>query len=816
MRVKEIRLYKYKRFFLNNITEIIYTPEEHIQIILGSNGSGKSSLLKELNPLPADLTRDYNEGGYKYVVVEHLGNEYVLSSGYVSKGKHSCMLDGVELNPGGTRKVQLELIKDHFNITPAIVEILLNNERLTTMSPSVRKGWFTELSTVDYTYPIGVYNKLKQRHRDIVGGIKLLQEDIIRNETNNQSIDIALLENNRLHLEKYIEYITSLYEHNIKIYTTDTVGDIVRSTKELKTILENNTFSNITKEELSKNIELATDRVSLINSEIIKIGKEIDLLDKIQSSRDVLKVEQELTDVTRTIEEITKSMYIPINLNMIDTVYDVYNNHITELTSTIELLKSVDEYRTYDKEKCANTVKEYEHISIRLNSLQKRLLSTSDEIEHMEKHKNNEDNMSTCPKCTHVFNNKYDELVVGRLKRDKVSIEEEIDKTKKEVLELERVVSKIRERDDIKNQIRNILVNTPECSVIWKYVWDVVDYNSSSVTTILNTLNKVLIDLSSWVKCKEYMNTKESLSKELEHVKGLIKLNNEHNQNKIEELTKTLDNLTLEKNEKLNYIEVYKKEVKILTDMEYIYNTLLNGLKTLNKSFTSNVLTIRNKHLTELVNELKSELVKIDHILNNHKQHVNKLNKDKLLLQDYKNREKVLNYMVKELSPSEGLIAKSINSFLNVFITEMNNVINSIWSYSMELLPCDVSDNDLDYKFKVRVNNSEVPQEDVSKLSTSMQEIVDLAFRLVFAKYMHLKDTPLYLDEFGRTFDKKHRTTAYSVIDKIISSDYKQIFIVSHYESLYGSLRNVDISVINEDNIDLDSTVKYNQVLKIK
>lgn len=815
MIVKELRLFKYKRFFLNNITEIIYKPEESLQIILGANGSGKSSLLKELNPLPADLTRDYNEGGYKYVVIEHVGREYILSSGYISKGKHSFVLDDIELNPGGTRKVQLELIKEYFNVTPNVIEILLNNERLTIMSPSVRKSWFTELSTVDYTYPIGVYNKLKQRQRDIVGGIKLLQEDIIRNETNNQNVDIELLENNRLHLEKYIEYVTSLYEHNIKIYTTDTVIDIVKHTKDLKHMLDSNNLSKISKDVILENIRLNKIRVVNISNDIVSIGKEIDVLDKIQTSREFSSIEKELLEVNRVIEEYVNSMYIPLNINMLDSVCDVYNNHVTELTSVIELLKNVDEYRLLSKEQSLEKVKEYEHMCIRLNSIQKRYVLTNDEITHMEKHKDNEDNLATCPKCTHVFNNKFDSIAYDKLLINKKNIETELDVTKKDVAKLEQVVNKLRERDDIKNQIRNIIINTPECNLIWKYIWDNVNINSSSVTSILNIVNKVLIDINNWVKCKEYVKQKDELTKELEHVKGLIKLNNEHNKNKIEDLTKKLEELTLEKNNCLKYIEDFSKEVKTLNDMEHIYNNLLSSLKTLNKSFTNNVLTVRNKHLTELVNELKSELVKIDHVLNNHKQHVNKLVKDKTLLQEYKNREKVLNYMVKELSPSEGLIAKSINSFLNVFITEMNNVINSIWSYNMELLPCDVSDNDLDYKFKVKVNNSEII-EDVSKLSSSMQEIVDLAFRLVFAKYMHLKDVPLYLDEFGRTFDKKHRTTAYSVIDKIISSDYKQIFIVSHYESLYGSLRNVDISVINEDNIDLDSTVKYNQVLKIK
>ena len=78
------------------------------------------------------------------------------------------------MNPGGTKKVQLDLIKEHFNLTPAILDILQNTNSLTVMSPSERKHWFTEMSNVDYVFPIKVYNLLKQRHRDILGFIKLI------------------------------------------------------------------------------------------------------------------------------------------------------------------------------------------------------------------------------------------------------------------------------------------------------------------------------------------------------------------------------------------------------------------------------------------------------------------------------------------------------------------------------------------------------------------------------------------------------------------------------------------------------------------
>ena len=108
----------------------------------------------------------------------------------------------------------------------------------------------------------------------------------------------------------------------------------------------------------------------------------------------------------------------------------------------------------------------------------------------------------------------------------------------------------------------------------------------------------------------------------------------------------------------------------------------------------------------------------------------------------------------------------------------------------MEILPCEVEDGtDLNYKFKVKVNHTEYI-EDISKLSSSMQEIVNLAFKIVFVKYLNLTSFPLILDEFGRTMDAEHRVAAYDVIDRVLSHSFEQIVLVCHFESMYSRFVN--------------------------
>ena len=79
--IKNIELLNYDRFFLNNISKIDYSPLSKLQLVLGSNGSGKSSLLAQLNPLPINKN-DFREKGYKTITIE---NQKIFLSHYAHR-----------------------------------------------------------------------------------------------------------------------------------------------------------------------------------------------------------------------------------------------------------------------------------------------------------------------------------------------------------------------------------------------------------------------------------------------------------------------------------------------------------------------------------------------------------------------------------------------------------------------------------------------------------------------------------------------------------------------------------------------------------
>ena len=76
MKITNLILKNYNRLFLNNIKTLELTPTRKINLIIGTNGSGKSSLIKEMSPLPFDKN-DFNSG-YKEIHIECNNKKYVL------------------------------------------------------------------------------------------------------------------------------------------------------------------------------------------------------------------------------------------------------------------------------------------------------------------------------------------------------------------------------------------------------------------------------------------------------------------------------------------------------------------------------------------------------------------------------------------------------------------------------------------------------------------------------------------------------------------------------------------------------------------
>jgi hypothetical protein len=435
------------------------------------------------------------------------------------------------------------------------------------------------------------------------------------------------------------------------------------------------------------------------------------------------------------------------------------------------------------------------------------------EIKRIQDNKT-ETNKVKC-ECGREWYHNYNENELNTLQELATKLNKDIHNLTTELTKVTAMYNKYLGKETIINNIKNVIKLSGLGKHIWEYALQQVINVWENPSQLISALNKIITNINSWESIASIEKDLYECRKSIDVQSALHNAEIEVSINKIKEYEFKLTEATTRKNNINKELNTVITNINILTKLSDTYNELYKMLRNTNNSIKHETIQIRNTILNDLTITLKKELITMDQQISNHDIIIHRISANYAKIEEYKNIEKVLNIMLKELSPSEGLIAKSINSFLNVFITEMNNIINSVWSYDMMLLPCEVTDdNDLDYKFKVYVNNDETI-EDVSKLSSSMQEMVDLAFKIVFIKYMHLTDTPLILDEFGRTFDENHRNTAYNIINTIIAENFSQIFIISHFESMYGRFKNADFVVLNENNLTLDPNINYNTVMKI-
>ena len=792
MYIEKITLRNFRRFSLNDINEFIYTPKERVQIILGSNGSGKSSLLDQLSPLPADLNKDFKDGGFKEVVIKHNNNDFILTSGIVKK-KHSFKKDNVELNQGGTRKVQLILVKEHLSYTPLIHEVFIGRKTFTNMSTQDRKNWFSSISSIDFTYAVGVYDKLKSNYRDISGVVRIMNTRLIELEKEVMGDnEIATLEKVKSGIHDVIDDLLT----NLKPVedATDNLEDLKSISNNLDSLLNTNINVNLL---TNRRIELLA-LVTSLEMETDKLLQDKDELSKIETAdvKDSLLVEKE--EVSIKLAEIKKTLYLDVNIDELSKFLYTNSSNIYDILNNLSILEEVTINPVGKREIERLLEKKLEH----METVNETLYKLTTDYNIMKEMGSKED--IVCPNCSHTWKHNFNKNDFFKLERQ---INIDTDKVKVLEIDINSIKDKltnIESKTKLLNELKFILNND-----IGKAIVNLKGKVKQSLLVVMEGLN---ISIDSWLTIKDL----EVRYKTLEEKSKLVSdVNNQELINKQNVLVKTIETNYSTLQEFKQELQTIDRDLKIGNKIELLTSKLKQGLYRYSNYVKNKDLIELNKIKTYTVNELRKELNMLDMKLNEVKIIKAKLLDHNSVLEEQKARQEAISKLMQALSPTEGLIASSISNYLSNFTDHMNYIIEKAWNYNMQILPASLTpDKDLDYKFPVRTDNDDMP--DVSMTSTGMQEIINLAFKLMSMARLGLQDYPLILDEFGKAMDDVHRQKAFSVIDSSVTSKSEQIFIVSHYEESYGRFSNADLIVLSDNNLDLSNDRVYNSTIKIK
>lgn len=794
MIIKKIVLNNFNRFALKGVKHYEYEPKTTMTIFKDKNGVGKSSLMGQLNPLPGDLKKDFSGTGYKEVFLEHKGSEYHLLS---KDGKHSFKKDGKELNEGGTKKVQLDLVEHEFKINPNRINVINGNTRFTIMSPSERKKWLTEISTVDYSYAISVFNKLTERKRDLVAWIKLGNEKLLElKQVISDVKDIEEIKKEHEEIKELIEILLKEYRSIECPYEYNSlIGDLNTTLRELYKIDFNDlNISKIDKDILEGDIKLKT-----LFEDREKKYKEFDKLSHTINKDSYEELNKEL----KKNLDILQIFPLSVTNENIESIQNKINNTIEKLNLFYKTLKDIETFditnETSEILKMApKTVLPEDQIQKSKNLLESLVL-----IENFIKtnSKKEEEIINTISGFTSSFKPKCNNC------GSEVDLKNDLNKSEETMKKYKEIEDKIFSyKEKIKKHLDNL---EAEKNIFYSY--QVLFSNDEELSKLVS--NNVLLTveniytnievLINWLsilqeKIKPALENKTNIEKTLLKNSILQEMSAELKEAEEKKLILEIENITKNINTLSEAIKVLKNKKEDVNKFQELRNKVIETLKKLSILKKNYKKDYENKAIEEYIKILKDRSIETKKIVENYDQVLQNMKKIENDIKDYKDKIGIVGILIDILSPSNGLIAKSINSFLGVFVNEMNIIINSVWSYKMKILPCDlVEGEDLDYKFKVEINDDYIV-EDISKLSSSQQEIVDLAFRLVFIRYLNIGEIPIILDEFGRTMDQDHRINAFNLIDQVICRSYDQIFLVSHFEEMYGRFKNATFASIGE------------------
>lgn len=772
----------------------MYKPDQRLQIIIGPNGCGKSSLLGELTPFPTNRT-DYTENGYKKLIIIHENKEYQLITTYGKTIKYSFVVDGEEQNQNNNKTTQILLAESAFGITSKEWEIITGQTVFTNMSISARKHWFTKISGKDHTYGLEVHKRVSEALRDAQGALKHIRNRQAQETQKMLPEDVS--EEIREMLDKVKEYINTILNNRlnekIDVSAHDKEETNIRS-ELLKAIKEFNKL-NISKELLSKEklkvlLEDINKRVYIINGELQSIQRLLyskrRTLTKLEKSQ--FKTTEELQSHINKLENelsITSPLQ-ELGLTGIDVgkLIDFLNSHSERLKDITEELIETNEVARlrYGSEELSSKIQSLEKEVTRL-----KLRSAS----YIGLEENQNTIAIKCPECNYKWNGKITDYISSN-----IELEDKIHKLEDEVEVLQEQLLLLRNREKALDALGFI-----ERSVSGKESLEKLGGRRvliESPHSFLNRLHGILhhkVDIEVWVKKqKEYIELKESLN-EVKVNTTLLELSSE-----ITELENREKELLEEKIEKDKSKEKYTNMLKII-DRVIIITKNIQKLHKKYESIRKEKIKYSFKNtIDKVLHDLRKTEQTLEMKLQEDLQARTILEKTETEVREIELKTNMLKNLITVLSPTEGIIGRSIMISMESVLMDLNQIISTIWRYNLKVLPCSKGEDvDLTYRFPVDLEGH--VSKDVSNTSSSMQEIINLAFRIVVGSRLGLRQYPLFLDEFGRSFDSSHRDVAYEMIYKELSTaeEFSQVFLVSHYLDDFGYYKEADVVSLATD-----------------
>lgn len=806
MKIKYIVLKNYKRFPLRSKNIFEKEFKNKLIAILGPNGSGKSSLIKELTPISTEKNRFF-DNGYKEIHIEDkFKNKYVIKADFSKINPYSFIMNDEELNPTGKITYQNFLVKKYFNLDDKIFSVLVGENNFTDMSIQVRKKIFYDITHIDIDSLKDYYEYLKESLKieeikyKSISALKSKEEESLINYNEDQI---------KLNVDKEKNILNALIDirSNLKSFISDQYVDtdayeeqMINTYEKLKDYIKSN-YEDITSNSYSiikdKFVYLST-KSSLIKEELKKKYKVLEELE-IKIKQNELKKHMSIESLNHDLNKLKNSK---INLlKQLNILKNIDENKIDHILNSYHAFS--DSLRNMVNDLKASNIITIDYIK----QLEEDIIKIKSNLENTEKIRNNlirilnkdfdtkiydiiDLNNIKCPKCNLNFSIINDEF--------KIHVENEKKRLDVEISSLfEYLKNRSKELDDARRdyEIISYMLNIRKATYdylkdFWNEIFNLDLFNKNHILNVLNLMSNDAYILS---KIKEINLEIEKIENQIDTFKSLkddsiesIKNDYDATLKDIDDLKEELDHISAEIgviSNRITKIESYKK---LKENLDEIFKEYVSSLKNLFLNDVINKIELEiSKSKAKMIEE-ESKYKNIINIKSNIEKYNNNLN---LISKEIEAIKNILNY----ISPKDGLIARYITYFINFITDSINSILKSIWEYKMIIKPIDIDKEQLNFRFKVEVDDR-ITIPDISSVSSGMKEIINLSFRVILYKLMNLDYYPVYLDEFGLRLDSIHRNRAYDLIFKFMKSDsVSQIFLVTHVDSFLFNLNDTEI-----------------------
>lgn len=843
MRIVQLTLSDFLLIKDSDISKIKVAMTAPVQLIIGTNGSGKSSWARQLSVYPSSRSL-FGKKGFKSLVIEKDGFEYKLESEYEKPSSPHAFYEGdgdENINVGRTTDIQKELIVEHLGITPLVDDLIMNRIVFPKMKATARKEFLMANNPNDIGFISQELKKVSSKIRACKNNIArlqsrkiLLEQDLLSQE------DVDKLEEEKLRIQNDLTFfqnqMTTIQIGSGVIGTLDQVSLFPNTVKEnLKKIrFKIKNFSHITrndderyslKNNLSGQITSLKERLEEIDSLILNQSTELHDLEV--QYRD-LSPDGDLKEIENTISRLELDRD---KLKIIKPDFEISKENLNSYYDSIETLRenlldfqSLGNIPLYSSKK--RTHREKILSSCRYKQSRYEMILADLRSQHEELSKRHSMSPSDIPDapCSKDKCPLYAHFMEGyeTTESKRTSIKLRIEKGERVYKRLSLFISKLiayfndtrKYHDKIQWLINEAQQNPILHSVLRSL--DILSTLSSSPNRIYQNLKDKYDHVDQWIKYKEVLEQLE--------ITNILKQRCMGSQSRdaiklvvsIENLKKSLDSLRDEMND--TSVKIYKSQ-RLLDDI-CTYEGLKTEVLRLQESYEYYVNYLSNKHeldklayLRKSLEELRSNtyvrMSEVERTLRAQsglkeryqEEVVNELNRIEKDLSELIQIEKALIEIPKEITID----------FLNGLFEQANKIIEMVWTIPLKIEPLNYTDS-LNYEFTVSGDNDTVRE--MSECSEGQTEILSLAINLALRIELGYLNIPLVLDETGRTFDEKHKQNLVYLLKKLLDEKIiSQLFLISHHAVMHDSFNNTETLVIRQDNVMLPEV--YNQHCEI-